>query len=452
MQNKPGSAIRSTALRCYSNRQDILLKAGIAFCIFAFVITLIRSAVTAITYDEAYSYLYIAQGDMLDPEFLQEKFSPEGSIANNHWLNSFLIFFVTRFIKTTYREYTYSEFMIRLPILTMYAIYLFAIRRNFREGNISFTVLILLVANYYLNEFYGLARGYGMANTFIFLICMSYLDWKRSGFSEMKYLNYAMICGMMAVLSNSIVLLLYPAVGLVCFYRLLTSRNLTRFLKKCGIVLVLFAAVCLLMFRYHLNVTAEGKPLFTGESAGFFDCFVKGYLKMFISSPKFLSVISVLFTALTCLSLLRVNIRIKELDLTMMLIIFILTNLIMEMVFHKGYIASRILLAFYAFTVLAVCELFSGAWSAKPEDRHYPILKSAGSAVCALLCVLTVIIFSSQIELRGTKDWAWDYKYRTYVDGSFMTDITFDVPWNASVVFYQERDQDIIDAYISYMR
>ena len=80
------------------------------------------------------------------------------------------------------------------------------------------------------------------------------------------------------------------------------------------------------------------------------------------------------------------------------------------------------------------------------------MMSRRGRALSAALCALVVIVFVSRIELRGTKDWSWDYKYRTYVDGSFMTDIKFDVPWNAAIVFYQERDQDIIDTYISYMR
>ncbi|MBQ6508236.1 MAG: hypothetical protein IJI07_02075 [Flexilinea sp.] len=446
------SRIKSIAFRYYSDREEILFKAGIVFSLFVFVITLIRSAVTAITYDEAYTYLFIARENMLDPDFLLNMFSKEGCIANNHWLNSFLIFFVTRFIKTTYRAYTYSEFMIRLPILAAYAVYLFSVCSNFRKKNISFPVLIFLVGNYYLNEFYGLARGYGMANTFIFLLCMSYLDWKRSGFSEMKHLNAAMIWGILAVLSNTIVLLLYPAVGLICLYRLLTTGNFGKFMKRCGAVLVVFAAVCLLMLKYHLNISSEGKPLYTGETAGFFDCFVKGYLGMFISSPKKLSAIAMLFTVLTGLSLLKVSKRIKELDFSVMLIIFVLTNLMMEMIFHKGYITQRILLAFYAFVVLAVCELFAGAWNTQPEWRYSRVLGYAGSAASVVLCILGVINFSAQIELRGTKDWADDYKYRTYVDGSYMSDHKFDKPWNTSVIFYKDRNNDIIDAYNSFMR
>ena len=452
MNDKPVTKLKAAACRLASDREGYTRKAGIIFCVFAFLLALIRSAVTAITYDEAFTYLFISRENMLNQEFLLKMFSKEGCIANNHWLNSFLIFFVTRYIKTSYREFTYSEFMIRLPILMTYLIYLLAICSNLRKKNISFPVLILLVGNYYLNEFYGLARGYGMANTFIFLVCMRYLDWKRSGFNEMKYLLYAMIYAILAVLSNTIVLLLFPALGLVCLYRLLTSGNFDKFLKKAGIVFALFAAVCLLMLRYHLNVSSEGKPLFTGGHSGFFDNFVKGYLAMFISGNNLLTLISVLFTALAVLSLIAVNKQVKDLDFSLMAIIFIMTNLIMEMLLHRGYIAHRVLLPFYAFLVLAVCELFCAAWNGISGRSEKQIIKHAGKAAVVFLCACVVIIFCSKIELRGTKDWSWDYKYRTYVDASYMTGIEFDVPWNAAVVFYRDRAEDTIDAYYSYMR
>ena len=92
-----------------SNREQILMKAAVLFCIFAFVLTLIRSAVTAITYDEAYTYLFISRDNMLNPEFLWKMFSKEGCIANNHWLNSFLIFLAERLIKVNYREFSFSS-------------------------------------------------------------------------------------------------------------------------------------------------------------------------------------------------------------------------------------------------------------------------------------------------------------------------------------------------------
>ena len=452
MNEKIKSAAGSVSDYCLSNREILLQRCAAAFCIFAFMITLIRSVVTAITYDEAYTYLFFSRDNMLDPRFLWKLFSKEGCIANNHWLNSFLIFFVTKFIKTNYREFTYNEFMIRLPVLVMYVIFLLAVFQNFRKKKISFTILILMVGNYYLNEFYGLARGYGMANTFIFLLCMEYIDWKKSDFSEMKHLIFAMIYAVLALLSNTIVLLLFPAVGLVCLYRLIQKKNLKLFFAKCWLAFVIFAGVCLLMLVYHLNISSEGKPLFTGDEAGFFECFVKGYVGMYLNNAGWVTAGAVTISVLAAISLLVVNKKITELDFSVMMIIFILLNLIMEQVMQKGYIVSRVLVPFCSFMVLAVSELFSSGWSIVVEKTGRRLPVNCGKIISALVCVFCLGLFMIKIELRVTRDWGRDYKYRTYVDGMYMTGIPYEGPWHASIAFYTERDEDIIEAYMSYIR
>lgn len=450
--NKKLEPAGSVSEHCNLNKEIILQKTAIAFCVFAFVITLIRSVVTAITYDEAYTYLFFSRDNMLDPRFLWKLFSKEGCIANNHWLNTFLIYFVTKYIKTNYREFTYNEFMIRLPILVMYAIFLFAACRNYLKKKISFTVLILMVGNYYLNEFYGLARGYGMANSFIFLLCMAYLDWKNSDFSEMKHLIFAMIYASLALLSNTIVLLLYPAFALVCLYRLIQKKNLKHFFARSWFAFALFAGFCLLMFVYHLNVSAEGKPLFTGEEAGFFDCFVKGYVGMYINDRNMTTICAVTISILAAVSLLLINKQITEFDFPVMMIIFILLNLIMEQLMHKGYIVSRVLVPFCSFMVLALSDMFAGGWSILTGKIGQRIPENCGKVISAIVCIFCVGLFMTKIELRGTHDWAQDYKYRTYVDGMYMTGIKYEGPWHASIVFYTERDEDIINAYMSYIR
>ena len=101
------------------NKERILYFIGAAFCLFAFSLTLIRAATTAITYDEATTYLIFCRENLLDKETLQQFYAGGRAIANNHWLNTFLIW-ITEKITNIH----YSEFMIRLPILSLYAVYL----------------------------------------------------------------------------------------------------------------------------------------------------------------------------------------------------------------------------------------------------------------------------------------------------------------------------------------
>ncbi len=441
--NKNPDGIRES-LRCSKGR--ILFVFGIAFCIFAFTLALIRSAVTAITYDEATTYLIFCQEDLFDPSQLRWFFSKGGCVANNHWLNTFLIYIVCRITGIQF-----SEFMIRFPILTLYAVYLFAVCSAYKKAFISFPVLILLVGNYYLNEFYGLARGYGMANTFVFLFCIRYIQWRRSDFREMKYLNLAMIDAVFATFSNTIVLLLYPAVGCVCLYRLITKKQLRTFAEKCGLMFIILVGFSILMVIYHFNITSEGKPLYTG-SHSFFNSFVKGYVNMFISGKSLITSVSILIIAVLLLSAVRIRMGMKNLDFALMMILFIAANFVMHALTHKGYIATRILLPFYAFMVLSSAEIIQTACALPviAGKRISPLLKKGTAAV---LCIVCICIFIGQINLNGTKDWKNDYRYRTLENGSAMTGTPHNGIWgHPSDEFYIKKNEATIEEFYSYLR
>lgn len=429
------------------NKEQILFVFAVSFCVFTFTISLIRAAVTALTYDEASTYLRYYQEDFFARDVMSWYFSGPGCIANNHWLNSFLIWFLCKITRIKF-----SEFMVRFPILVMYAIYLFAVCRSYKRKVISLPVLILLVGNYYLDEFYGLARGYGMANTFVFLFCLSYINWRKSDFSRMRYLNLAMICAVFAVLSNTIVLLLYPAVGILCLYRLITKKQFLNFLKKCSVVFVGFIAVTVLMVIYHFNISAPGKSLYTGGH-NFYDNFVKGYIEMFISGESLVTIVSVVVTVLILLCVLRINKEMKELDFGVMMFLFIITNLVIHpLTAPKGYIATRVLLPFYAFMVLAVNEILQTAFKMPlPGGKRIPGVFGKYSGV--VLCAVCVCLFVSRIDLDRTKDWKNDYRYRTLETGSAITGQPHNADWgHPSGDFYIKKNEAIVEEFYSYLR
>ncbi len=420
-------------------KEKVLFGAGIAFCIFVFTISLLRSSMTGITYDEAYTYVAISSFNMLDVNYLGSLFSRAGCIANNHWLNSFLIFAMERLTGTGY-----DEFVIRFPSLMFFAIYLTAVCLCYRKKFFSFPVLILLAGNYYLDEFYGLARGYGMANTFVFLLCISMIRWRRSGYNEMKYLNLAMLYAMLAVFSNTIVLLLYPAFGIVCLFRLVSGRKIRSFLKRSGFMFIIFTAFSLLMTIYHLNISSEGKPLFTGVGHGFFHCFVKGYLRMFVTKENLVTIGSVLsICVIAAVYLIRWQGRLFS-DAGALLIIFVMTNLLMEAVFHKGYITERVLLPFYSFMVLAISDVICSAAERFPKTFFR---RMTGIAAAVLLCTACLFLFARKINLHATKDWSYEYKYKTMEIGQLITGIPFASEGGPIHVFYQDKYKFLVKDY-----
>lgn len=117
------------------------------------VYVVLRGALLSITIDEARSY-YILKG--WDQDVLG---------SNNHFLNTQLMKFVDHFIGN-------QEWMLRLPNLILFVIYLIAvwiiIRKAGDIGSFIFGLIALLALPFQL-EFFALARGYGMSMGFFMI-------------------------------------------------------------------------------------------------------------------------------------------------------------------------------------------------------------------------------------------------------------------------------------------
>lgn len=84
---------------------------------------------------------------------------------------------------------------------------------------------MLLIANYYLDEFFGLARGYAMAYMLVFLTCLSYEAWKMTDFSRDRYVILSAISLAAATFASTVTLLLVPILGLMWFFGLCWNAN-----------------------------------------------------------------------------------------------------------------------------------------------------------------------------------------------------------------------------------
>lgn len=347
----------------------------------------------------------------------------------------------------------YNEFMIRLPSLCFFVLYLVGVGFALRNKQISLAELVFLISNYYLLEFYGLARGYGMANTCVFFACLSYKKWIRSGYQETKQLSWMMIYMSMAVFCNTIVLLLYPALGIMCLFRIYQTNLFKPFLKKSGIILFLFFLFTLIMIKYHLNISAEGKPLYTGGESGFFESVVKGYIKMLVPS-NLATLITILIAAGTTSCFLLLNRDMLKNDFTMMLVLFIITNIGMQIALHKGYIATRVLLPFYSFVVLAYGEM--GVACVNKLERNRIVKDSATfknfrKTALTIVCILLIFSNFAQVNLHATKDWSGNYKYSTWVLSAMLTGKPYpeSATWNATEEFYKQKYEDLEAHYLS---
>ena len=142
------------------NVKKFLKKYGfLIFCLISSLLvlslTIYRAFNTCLTYDEAYTYLHYAKN------FSWKSFSyliKPGALANNHFLNSLIIAILDRIFGCSY-----NEFIIRLPNILSYILYLFFGYKISKQYESKYLIMSLFLFNYGAHEFFGLARGYGMA-------------------------------------------------------------------------------------------------------------------------------------------------------------------------------------------------------------------------------------------------------------------------------------------------
>ena len=427
------------------NKDKILLFIGIAISIIVFFITMIRSEVSGLNYDEAYTYLHIARYNLLDPKILLALFH---GYANNHWLNSFLIFIFDRLTGIHY-----NEFIIRLPVLLSFAVYLLLSCIGYKKKYYSFTTLLFLIGNYYLNEYYGLARGYGLANTCIFGMCLSYIAWKKSGYSKSRYFNLLLICVLLAGLSNTVILLLYPGIFCICFIKAYKAKTITLTLNKSIVTVAFWILISSLLLYYHFCISSSDKPLYTANSIlysgknDFFNCFIMGYVNMFLEG-SLSTIVSIGIIVLAMISIIVLKKKNLENDLTLITSIFIITCIVMELFLHKGYPVGRVLLPFYSLLVLALSELFGNAFK-KIKIKKASIIQIV---ISTLLCISICYIYACKTDVQKTKEWESHHIHKNLELGRYLTGQEYYEGYPLiEQEFYEEKYNEVSSKYREYL-
>ena len=382
-------------------------------------ITVTRAAITQITYDEAYTYMAYVQ-EIHFSDFDTFRYVYNESAANNHWLNTVLIAAVEKLLGVSY-----CEFAIRLPNLIAFVIYCVYVCISYKKRMISFICVSFLLLNYYLNEFYGLARGYAMAQTFVFIATFYYMCWKESIYQRHQYLILCSISLMIGTYANTIVLLIIPAFGILWLWRLISEKQIWPFLKKWAWFVILFILSSVFMLRYHFKISAPDMPLFTGNK-GFYHSVVLSYLNMITSNPVLTPILFAAFCAFSFFSIAILKKDVINCDLMFSLACFVLTNILMNTLFQKGYITERVAIPFYGYIVFAVYELWNAAWKRidwkglKGEQKKTLHIAASVLIVCVLgFHYLQVLSFSD------TTDWKHNYGRRERLLAGYITTGSF---------------------------
>ena len=440
----------------YNRRQSVrkvLFLAAVLMAAAAFCCTAIRAFTTNLTDDEAYTYInYVRAYQPLNLSWLIHLYST--CKANNHWLNTFLIWCTSQVLGP------YSEAAIRLPNVVLFAGYLAAVLAALRRGRISFLCSAFLISNYYLNEFFGLGRGYGMAAAFVLFTLLAYGNWRETGCRDSRYVLLILLCLTLGAASNTVVLLLYPSVGLLMLYHMIRGKRLGSFLRVHFIAAVLFVLCTCLLVRYHLEVSVRDTALYVGTQ-DYVHSTVMEFLHMLVTGR------TASLAHLNAVPARRLNaVQVRHfrtdmddagakvpnreeahagviskgaIDYFWMLALFALVSMAIGAVFHRGYLTGRTTLPFWPLVVLGGYGLAQAAAAELAARRTSA--RRVLQIVSVLCAALVFILFLKKVRLNSTRDWPWDYGTRERVAESVQK--TGDYPEDAiqdyTDIFYMAK-------------
>lgn len=383
-------------------------------CSFVLTITMIRSAITGITYDEAVTYLNYSQ-DFSD--FLKIE------SANNHPLNSLLIY-----LTSSITGQKYNEFIIRLPSIFAFCLYLFSSYKVSRLCKYSLFTFSILVLNYYLNEYFGLARGYGLAAAFN-LAGFTIYFFNRN---KEKYILCAMILLTLAstsIFSNLALVLSFTT--FVIFFDL-EIKNLWAFIRKNLIVLVILSGLYLYSAYVFYQVTQEGLPLYGYKGINIFKAIPLSFIGMFTSNNAVKLASALLGVLFFGVGFLRNIKNIKKIPFSTILLLNFLIILLLSAVLKKPLPTNRVLIPLYPLLALSFSELLTKITDAINSNKMKILIN-----VCLVLASFLLILnYTGAINLTYTTDWKDDYSIRDRVYLAAITKPQSFVEWTPVDTFY----------------
>ena len=353
-------------------------------------ISIFRALTTSITYDEAYTYVNYISTDLKG--IIRPLFTKGTILANNHYLNSFLISMLD--IITGIK---YNEFLIRLPNIFFYIVYLifsYKIASKYRHKYLFFN---LLVFNYGVHEFFGLARGYGMACS-LTLIGMYFLKlWLKDTYMY-DNLNICYYALLLSCYANSIGLIGFACVIIYSqIYILLKSgikENIsyvkTQFLK----ILPIFPALAIII-RYHFKISSDGLPLYGGKD-GFFNSVIVSGVELFGISDKISLFVTCILIMILIISMILKRKDIFKFGPHILFFMYLILLVIFTKISGKIWITGRELIPLYPIFAYSLFEL---------TDRYEFKYKYLEYILACFVCIPFIINFN----LNQTRSWSDNY-------------------------------------------
>lgn len=406
-------------------RNNRFLIYALFLSVFIFVIVLIRAATTEVTWDEAFTYVnYVRKFD-----FSRQFIEVYKNFANNHILNTLLILLFDNICNIPY-----NELIIRLPNIIMFIFYLigcFLFSRNNKHKYLLFTGL---AANYYVTEFFGLARGYGLATGFI--IWMLYFV-KKAADNDYNDKNILISClfGILACYANTVSIFALGSIGLLYFIQLYKRKRIFDFLKHNILPIILSVILFVYIVLFHFLVTGNGKPLF-GE-ATLIEFLSRSFMWMFIQNRIINIISSVIILAVIIISAIVFRKKLIEKPFFSALILFLLFLISVPIVLNKPFLIERCLIPFWPLVYIGLIENY--------ELIETKIPQLINKVLALVIILLLLLSFGVKINLKQTRDWYNNYRVRSamykalYEKRRFKQSEKDDYCQYYGCVFYKEK-------------
>ncbi len=353
-------------------------------------ITVYRAAITGITEDEAWTYLhYVSRNPINVIRYLNIK----GTFANNHILNSFFISFAELFF-----HHNYNEFIIRLPNILSYIlffIFAYLITKDTKYKYLNFSLLVL---NYGANEFFGLARGYGIACAFVLAgiyFFKKYLLQKRNYLLTLAYLAL-----LTASYANTASLIVFAAIILASFISLFKDKIFFKYALSQVYFLVPIVIASLIIVRYHFLVTSDGLPLYGGRTGSFYSDVLESLLDVYGLNKRLVShsinILIVIFIAIIS----RKFEELKNSYIALAGILFFVFLIGLTKGSGKMWMTGRCLIPSMPLLIMMIIEVVD-------------VLKIRNVLIFQTILIMPLLImFGLNLNLKTTRDWNNDYSFR----------------------------------------
>jgi len=348
-------------------------------------LAVLRAASMGLSYDEAYTYLFYVH-----PSF-KASFFKAVQLLNNHILYTLC----AKILEFT-TGIQFNEFLLRMPSLISGGIYLYFACKLSKPFRLNYLVFALFVLNPYLNEFFSLARGYGMAAACIAGALYGFERWQRD-ISDISMFNVCMGWFCCASLANSIAFYVWGCALPIMIVLIMRGGRLRAYAKNPFNAPML--AVAIFVCAFTVRVTRRGMPIYSSHD--FYHCLMS-IPGMIFSEPAAIMAFAGLVAVFFTFSLIKYNARNEYL---MMLLTYAGICLASALLFrHRGYPVGRTMLPVYPLFVLAVAK--SVNWSAPINWLRY--------AAMACLAILG-LQFAAKVSLNYTAEWKDDYTLRADV-------------------------------------